>query len=76
MKVRTKEETLLATTTLVDQAGLKQLTAALKELQAITGQIPELDRREREEKLRNLEQDIQSGVIEVVFAAGPEEWNG
>ena len=35
----------------VDRAGLRQLTAALKELQTIKGEITDLERREREARI-------------------------
>lgn len=65
---------------IVDRAGLRQLTAALKELQVIKGEVTDLERREREARIealrrQNEKDDDDTGVIEVVFAAGPEEWN-
>ena len=55
----------------VDRAGLKLLTDLLKELQAITGGVPELDRKEREARIESLRkgvglqevEDGQTGVI-------------
>lgn len=55
----------------VDRAGLKMLTDLLKELQAITGGVPELDRKEREARIESLRkgvglqevEDGQTGVI-------------
>ena len=35
----------------VDRAGLRQLTAALKELQTIKGEVTDLERREREARI-------------------------
>jgi hypothetical protein len=55
---------------IVDRAGLRQLTAALKELQAIKGEITELERREREARIEALRKaamtdsdDDDTGVI-------------
>ena len=39
---------------IVDRAGLRQLTAALKDLQTIKGEITELERREREARIEAL----------------------
>ena len=55
----------------VDRAGLRQLTAALKELQAIKGEITDLERREREARIEALRRanllgdgdDDDTGVI-------------
>ena len=51
----------------------------LKEIQSVRS---ELDRQEQEARIANLrknaekdDDDTDNGVIEVVFAAGPEEWN-
>lgn len=65
----------------VDRAGLRQLSAVLKDLQTIKGEVSDLERREREARIANLKRQAEkddntdAGVIEVVFAAGPEEWN-
>ena len=47
----------------VDRAGLKVLTDLLKELQAITGGLPELDRKEREARIESLRRGV--GLLEV-----------
>ena len=64
----------------VDRTGLRQLTAALSELKDIKGELSELDRKEQEARIANLQKQAEkdaddTDVIEVVFAAGPEEWN-
>lgn len=46
-----EEEQLLAVDSVVDRGGLRLLTAALKELQAIKGEITDLERREREARI-------------------------
>ena len=60
-KVKTKEdfgetttETLKATQSIINRTGLKQLTSVLKELQAIKGELPPLERREREARIESL----------------------
>ena len=55
----------------VDRTGLRQLTAALRELQVINGDLTELDRREREARIAALQRssgigdgsDDDTGVI-------------
>jgi len=47
----------------VDRAGLKVLTDLLKELQAITGGVPELERKEREARIESLRRGV--GLQEV-----------
>lgn len=47
----------------VDRAGLKVLTDLLKELQAITGGVPELERKEREARIESLRRSV--GLQEV-----------
>ena len=61
--------------------AIRALTAAVKDLREIQGIKSELDSEEQRARIANLrrqaEKDDVSGgeVIEVVFAAGPEEWN-
>lgn len=45
----------------VDRAGLRQLTSALKELQAIKGDLTELDLREREARIAALQRSAGIG---------------
>lgn len=45
----------------VDRAGLRQLTSALKELQAIKGDLTELDRREHEARIAALQRSAGIG---------------
>lgn len=61
--------------------SVRALTAAVKDLREIQGIKSELDSEEQRARIANLrkqaEKDDAGGadVIEVVFAAGPEEWN-
>ena len=61
--------------------SIRALTAAVKDLREIQGIKSELDSEEQRARIANLrkqaEKDDAGGadVIEVVFAAGPEEWN-
>ena len=60
-KVKTKDESGEITTevrevteSIIDRGGLKQLTSVLKELQAIKGEYPALEMREKEAKIESL----------------------
>ena len=64
----------------MNSKDIRALTAAIRDLKEIQNVRNELDRKEQEARIANLRRqaDKQSGgaeVIEVVFAAGPEEWN-
>ena len=64
----------------VDSQSLKHFTSALKDLKEIKGDKSELDRREQEARIANLRRQAEadndkSSDIEIVFEAGPEEWN-
>lgn len=66
---------------IVDRAGLKQIASALKDIKEVKMLPSDLDRQEQEARIANLrkhaekDDDDTADVIEVVFAAGPEEWN-
>ena len=77
-----EEEKLLEVKSIVDRQGLKQIASALKDIKEVKMLRSELDRQEQEARIANLrknaekdDDDTADGVIEVVFAAGPEEWN-
>ena len=61
--------------------SIRALTAAVKDLKEIQGVRSKLDDQEQEARIANLrkqaekDDDDDADVIEVVFAAGPEEWN-
>ena len=64
----------------VDRQGLKQIASALKDIKEVKMLRSELDRQEQEARIANLRRQVDkdeedSSMIEVVFAAGPEEWN-
>lgn len=65
---------------IVDRAGLRQLTAALRELQAIKGEVTDLERREREARIANLRKqaesndDGKSSTVTVQLSGGIEEY--
>ena len=60
--------------------AIRALTAAVKDLKEIQGIKSRLDEQEQEARIANLRKQAEkdedtTDVIEVVFAAGPEEWN-
>ena len=64
----------------IDTKGIRALTAAVKDLKEIQCVRSELDQKEQEARIANLRRQVDkdendSSMIEVVFAAGPEEWN-
>ena len=64
----------------LDTKGIRALTAAVKDLKEIQCVRSELDQKEQEARIANLRRqsdkdENDSSMIEVVFAAGPEEWN-
>ena len=64
----------------LDTKAIRALTAAVKDLKEIQSVRSALDRQEQEARIANLRRQVdkdedESSVIEVVFAAGPEEWN-
>ena len=75
-----EEEKLLEVKSIVDRQGLKQIASALKDIKEVKMLRSELDKQEQEARIANLRRQVDkdeedSNMIEVVFAAGPEEWN-
>ena len=65
---------------LVDTSAMKDVSVVLKNLKDLLMIKSEADMREQEERINKLRREAQKGEestrsIEVVFAAGPEEWN-
>lgn len=65
----------------LDTQSMKHLTSALKDLKDIKGFKSEADIREQEARIAKLQREAENeddtvSQIEVVFNAGPEEWNG
>ena len=76
-----EEEKLLEAKSIIDRQGLKQIASALKDIKDVKMLRSELDRQEQQARIDILRQQVDkddddSNMIEVVFAAGPEEWNG
>ena len=75
-----EEEKLMEAKSIVDRQGLKQIASALKDIKEVKMLKSELDQQEQKARIANLQKqaekdDDTTDVIEVVFAAGPEEWN-
>lgn len=63
-----------------DADSIKKLTSAIKDLKDIKGIKSEADIREQEARIKNLEKQAEKEAdavneVEIVFKAGPEEWN-
>ena len=79
------DKLLLKIETLVDRPGMmpkdvRALVAAVKDLKEIQNIKSDLDKQEQRARIANLQKQVEkdddtADVIEVVFAAGPEEWN-
>ena len=64
-----------------DTQSIKHLTSALKDLKEIKGYKSAADMKEQEARIAKLQKDAEreddtTNEIEIVFNAGPEEWNG
>ena len=73
-------EELEEVASLIDRKGLQAIASALRDIKEVQMLKSDLDQQEQEARIRNLrrqadaDEDKTSG-IEIVFAAGPEEWN-
>ena len=79
-KLLAKIEAMVESEEPLDTKGIRALTAAVKDLKEIQSVRSELDKQEQEARIANLRRQVDkdeedSSMIEVVFAAGPEEWN-
>ena len=79
-KLLNKIERMVDSDKPLDTKGIRALTAAVKDLKEIQSIKSELDKQEQEARIANLRRhsdkdENDSSMIEVVFAAGPEEWN-
>lgn len=64
-----------------DADSIKKLTSAIKDLKDIKGIKSEADIREQEARIAKLQKEAEKEAdtvneVEIVFKAGPEEWNG
>lgn len=80
-KTTTEWEELSTAPGAVNVVAVRHLATALKDISQVLGLRTELDRQEQEARIANLRKQAEkddtndTGVIEVMFAAGPEEWN-
>jgi hypothetical protein len=79
-KLLDKIEYMVEGDSLLNSQSVRALTAAVKDLKEIQGIKPSLDRQEQEARIANLRkqaerEDDTVNELEVVFSAGPEEWN-
>ena len=79
-KLLLKIEAMVESEEPLDTKGIRALTAAVKDLKEIQSVRSELDKQEQEARIANLRRQVDkdendSSMIEVVFSAGPEEWN-
>ena len=70
----------LADTMVVDTQSFKQLTSALKDLKEIKGYKSAKDLEEQDARIRKLQKEAEreddtTNEIEIIFNAGPGEWN-
>ena len=75
-----QEEKLVKDITIVDRQGLKQITAALRDIKEVKMLCSRLDQQEQEARIALLQQKArkdEEGARELVvtFQAGQEEWN-
>ena len=76
-----EEEKLLEVKSIIDRQGLKQIASALKDIKEVKMIQSELDRREQEARIANLNRQAdkdedKTEEIEVVFMGGEEAWHG
>lgn len=79
-KLLLKIEALVDRPEPLNEKAIRALTAAVKDLKEIQGVKSDLDEKEQKARIANLQKQAEkesekADVIEVVFAAGPEEWN-
>ena len=76
-----EEEKVIERRTIIDRGGLKAIASSLKDIKEIQMLKTELDRQEQEARINKLRKDAErdndtTNEVEIVFNAGPEEWNG
>ena len=75
-----EKEKILEVKSIVDRAGINAIASALRSIKEVQMLKTELDEREQEARIAKLQKEAESdsnnsSEIEVVFDAGPEEWN-
>ena len=79
-KLMKKAEELIESTPVWQPTMLKEMATTMKYLKECKGVKSDADMREQEARIRNLEKQAEKEAdtvneIEIVFNAGPEEWN-
>lgn len=80
-KLMKKAEELIETTQIWQPTMLKEMATTMKYLKECKGVKSEADMREQEARIAKLQREAEKeddtvNEIEIVFNAGPEEWNG
>ena len=80
-KLLNKIEAMVDSERPLDTKGIRALTAAVKDLKEIQSVRSELDKREQEARIANLQKQAdkdedKTDEIEVVFVGGEEAWHG
>lgn len=75
-----EEEKVIERKTIVDRSGLKAIASSLRDIKEIQMLKTELDMREQEARIDKLRkeadrEDDTTNEVEVIFNAGPGEWN-
>lgn len=75
-----EEEKVIECKTIVDRSGLKAIASSLRDIKEIQMLKSELDKQEQEARIDKLRkeadrEDDTTKEIEIVFNAGPGEWN-
>ena len=75
-----EEEKVIECRTIVDRSGLKAIASSLRDIKEIQMLKSELDKQEQEARIAKLrkeaeKEDDTTNEIEIVFNAGPGEWN-
>jgi hypothetical protein len=76
-----EDEKVIEVKTIVDRSGLKAIASSLRDIKEIQMLKSELDEQEQEARIDKLRREAMRDAdntsdIEVVFDAGPGEWNG
>ena len=76
-----EKEQIIEVKTIIDRGGIKAIASALRDIKEIQMLRSDLDDQEQEARIEKLRRDAMrddddTGEIEVIFDAGPGEWNG
>jgi hypothetical protein len=76
-----EDEKVIEVKTIVDRSGLKAIASSLRDIKEIQMLKSELDEQEQEARIEKLRREAMRDAdntsdIEVVFDAGPGDWNG